>query len=482
MKTSATKHKTTSVRVLFCAIAFCMVPSARTQTPSKEAVSVDLLITGGTIVTMDPGRRILEDGFMAVRGDEIIAIGSGSGALLQFAPKGMIAKQKIDARGTLILPGFINGHTHVPMTLLRGLKGDVTLEEWLTKSIFPAEAKNVTEEFVRWGTRLAAAEQIRGGVTTFADMYYFEDAIAEETKAAGMRGVLGETILDFPAPDNKSNAAMLEYTEKFLKRWQGDPLIHAAVAPHSIYTDSERTLKDSAALARKYNAPILIHVAETKKELNDSRERHGTTPVQYLDKLGILGPDVLAAHCVWVDDSDRKILAQRQVGCVHNPSSNMMLASGVAPVIEERAAGVAVGLGTDGPAGSNNDLNLMEEMDLAAKLQKITRMDPLALGAKAVVEMATIEGARALHMEEEIGSLEAGKKADLILIGLDVPNAVPMYDVYAQLAYALKGSDVETVIIGGRVVMRDRKLLTVDESSVMAKAKEFKSKVEASLK
>jgi 5-methylthioadenosine/S-adenosylhomocysteine deaminase len=219
-----------------------------------------------------------------------------------------------------------------------------------------------------------------------------------------------------------------------------------------------------------------------KKELDDSRAQNGTTPVQYLDKLGILGPDTVAAHCIFVDEMDRKILAQRQVGCVHNPSSNMMLASGVAPVIEERAAGVAVGLGTDGPAGSNNDLDLMEEMDLAAKLQKITRMDPQALGAKAVVEMATIEGARALHMEKEIGSLESGKKADLILIGLDAPNAVPMYDVYAQLAYALKGSDVETVIIGGRLVMRDKKLLTVDEPAVIAKAREFKSKIEASLK
>jgi 5-methylthioadenosine/S-adenosylhomocysteine deaminase len=482
MESSGAKYRTISACVLLCSIGFCLVPRAQAQTPSKEAVSVDLLITGGTIVTMDPGRRILEDGFLAVRGDQIVAVGSGSAAGLTFAPKGMIVKQKIDARGKLILPGFINGHTHVPMTLLRGLKDDVTLEEWLAKFIFPAEAKNVNEEFVRWGTRLAAAEQIRGGVTTFADMYYFEDAIAEETKAAGMRGVLGETILDFPAPDNKNNAAMLEYTEKFLKRWQGDPLIHAAVAPHSMYTCSQKTLQDSAALARKYSAPILIHVGETKKELNDSREKNGTTPVQYLDKLGILGPDVLAAHCIFVDETDRKILAQRQVGCVHNPSSNMMLASGVAPVIEERAAGVAVGLGTDGPAGSNNDLDLMEEMDLAAKLQKVIKMDPRALGAKTVVEMATIEGARALHMEKEIGSLEAGKKADLILIGLDAPNAVPMYDVYAQLAYALKGSDVETVIVGGRVVMRDKKLLTVDEAAAIAKAREFKNKIEASLK
>ena len=452
----------------------CCVSSIYAQTKKEKA---DLIVTGGAVVTMNAERRIIEDGAVAVKGDAIVAVGPRAVVEAKYS-----GAQTIDAKGKLVLPGLINGHTHVPMTLLRGLKDDVTLEEWLTKAIFPAEAKNVNEEFVRWGTRLAAAEQIRGGVTTFVDMYYFEDAIAEETKAAGMRGVLGETFLDFPAPDNKSNAAMLDYTEKFLKRWQGDPLIHAAVAPHSMYLCSQKTLQDSVALARKYNAPILIHVAETKKELIDSREKNGTTPVQYLDRLGILGPDVVAAHCIWVDEADRKILAQRQVGCVHNPSSNMMLASGVAPVIEERAAGIAVGLGTDGPAGSNNDLNLMEEMDLAAKLQKVTKMDPRALGAKAVVEMATIEGARALHMEKEIGSLETGKKADIIVIGLDAPNAVPMYNAYSQLAYALKGSDVETVIIGGRTVMRDRKLLTLDEPAILAKAREYKTKIEASLK
>jgi 5-methylthioadenosine/S-adenosylhomocysteine deaminase len=447
------------------------------QAPAKQPVSIDLLITNATIVTMDGERQIIENGQIAVRGDSIYAVGKGP-----LFPKGTQAKQTIDAKGALVLPGFINGHTHVPMTLLRGLHDDVTLDDWLRKYIFPAEAKNVTEDFVRWGTRLAAAEQIRSGVTTFADMYYFEDAVAEETKAAGMRGVLGETFIDFPAPDNKTNAAMLEYTEKFLKRWQGDPLIHAAAAPHSIYTCSAKTLQDSAALARKYHAPILIHVAEMKKELDDSLKQNGLTPVQYLEKLGVLGPDVLAAHCIFVDEKDRKILADRQVGCVHNPSSNMMLASGVAPVVEERAADIAVGLGTDGPAGSNNDLDLMEEMDLAAKLQKITKMDPRALGAKSVVEMATIEGARALHMEKEIGSLEVGKKADIILIALDEPNAVPMYDIYAQLAYALKGSDVETVVIGGRIVMRDKKLLTLNEPGILAKGREYGKKVEASLK
>jgi 5-methylthioadenosine/S-adenosylhomocysteine deaminase len=312
-------------------------------------------------------------------------------------------------------------------------------------------------------------------------MYYFEDAIAEETKAAGMRGVLGETVIDFPVPDNKTPQQALEYIERFLKRWKGDALIRAAVAPHSVYTDSAKTLEDVAALARKYGAPILIHVEETKKELDDSKAKHGMTPVAYLEKLGVLGPDVVAAHCVWVDAEDRALLAKREVGCVHNPSSNMMLASGVAPVVEMRAEGVRLGLGTDGPSGSNNDLDMMEEMDLAAKLQKVTRMDPLALGAKGALEMATIEGARALHMEKEIGSLEAGKKADFIVIGLGAPHAVPMYDVYSQIVYALKGSDVETVVIGGRIVMQGRRVLTLDAKTVTRKAREYGGRVKESL-
>jgi len=443
---------------------------------AQQAQDVDLVVSGGIVVTMDGARTIVQDGSVAVRGDSIVAVGTR--AEIDTKYKGA---KTIDAHGALILPGFINGHTHVPMTLFRGLHDDVTLNDWLYKYIFPAEAKNVNEDFVRWGTRLAVAEQIRAGVTTFADMYYFEDAVAEETKAAGMRGVLGETFIDFPAPDNKTNAAMLAYTEKFLKRWQGDPLIHAAPAPHSIYTCSKKTIQDAAALANKYHAPLLMHVSEMKKEWEDSEKANGMSPVQYLEKIGVLAPNLVAAHCIFVDEADRKLLAERGVGCVHNPSSNMMIASGVSPVPEMRAAGIAVGLGTDGPAGSNNDLDLMEEIDLAAKLAKISKMNPLALGAKDVVAMATIDGARALHMEKEIGSLEIGKKADLILISLDEPNAVPMYDVYAQIAYSLKRSDVETVVIGGRVVMRDRKLLTVDEPAALEKAREYGKSVKASL-
>ncbi|HEV8075459.1 MAG TPA: amidohydrolase [Candidatus Acidoferrum sp.] len=449
------------------------------QDAPKQSVSVDLLVKGATIVTMDSNRRVLENGFLVVRGDEIIAIGTDVNAAF---PKGITAKQTIDASGKLIIPGLINGHTHIPMVLMRGLKDDVTLDDWLRKFIFPAEARNVTEDYVRWGSRLALAEMIRSGTTTFADMYYFEDAEAEETKAAGLRGVLGETWIDFPVPDNKNEAEMAAYTEKFLKKWQGDPLIHAAVAPHSIYTCSEKTLRDAAALARKYHAPILIHVSEMRKEFTDSIEKNGATPVQYLERIEFLGPDVLAAHCIWVDYTDMKILAERQVGCVHNPSSNMMLASGVAPVVDERTAGMRVGLGTDGPAGSNNDLDMMEEMDLAAKLQKTYRVDPRALGAKGAMEMATIEGARALHMEKQIGSLETGKKADFVILTLDVPNAVPMYDVYSQIVYALKASEVQTVVVAGKTLLKDGKLLTVDEPAAIAKAKEYGQKVAASLK
>jgi 5-methylthioadenosine/S-adenosylhomocysteine deaminase len=470
--------------IVWCLLIFAAslwLDSAHAQNPAKQAVGYDLVVTHGTIVTMDPARRVIDDGVIAVNGDSIAFVGTAADFHAQ-AAKGLTAKQSIDAKGTLLIPGLINGHTHIPMVLLRGLVDDVTLDDWLRKYIFPAEAKNVTEDFVRWGSRLALAEMIRGGTTTFADMYYFEDAEAEEVKAAGLRGFLGETWLDFPSPDSKNEAQMAAYTEKFLQKWQGDPLIHASVAPHSIYTCSEKTLRDSAALARKYHAPILIHVAEMRKELMDSLAQHGATPVQYLERIDFLGPDVVAAHCIWVDYNDMKILADHQVGCVHNPSSNMMLASGVAPVVDERNAGMLVGLGTDGPAGSNNDLDMMEEMDLASKLQKTNRVDPRALGAKGALEMATIEGARALHMEKQIGSLEPGKKADFVVLNLDVPNAVPMYDVYSQIVYALKASEVQTVVVGGKILLKDGKLLTVDQEAAMAKAKEYAAKVQASLK
>jgi 5-methylthioadenosine/S-adenosylhomocysteine deaminase len=450
-------------------IGFFLLPGAM----AKE--KADLLITGGTVVTMDAQRRVINDGAVAIRGDSIVGVGSRAEIESCFeAPK------TIDAHGALVMPGLINGHAHAAMSLFRGLADDLSLDDWLKKYIFPAEARNVTEDFVVWGTRLGLLEMLRGGITTYADMYYFEDAVARVTKEAGMRGVLGETIIDFPAPDNKTLAAAFTYTQDYLTHWKGDPLIVAAVAPHSIYTCSEKTLQDVAALARRNGAPILIHIAEAPFELEQSRAKHGLTPVGYLERIGVLGPDVVGAHCVWVDQADIASLVHFGVGCINNPSSNMKTASGVMPVVEMLAAGEAVGLATDG-AASNNNQDMFQEMDLASKLQKSSRRDPRALPAEQVVEMATIGGARALHLDKQIGSLEAGKKADVILISLDAPHATPMYNVYSQLVYALKASDVKTVIIAGKTVMDDRRILTLDENVILAKAREYKSKIEKSL-
>ena len=450
---------------------------AKTPKPASKLERADILVLGGTYVTMDAERRVIKDGAMAVRGDSIIAIGPRAEITAKYS-----APKRINATGRLVIPGLINGHGHAPMVLLRGIADDLELHEWLIKYIFPAEARNVNAEFVEWGTRLAALEMIRGGTTLHTDMYYFEDVIARVTKEAGMRGVLGETILEFPAPDNKTVAQGLEYVENYLKKWQGDPLIRAAVAPHSVYLATEDTLRKTAALGRKYNSPILIHLSETKKENDDAQAKFGQSPTAYLEKLGFLGRDVIAAHCIWVDDLDIAILAKREVGCVHNPSSNMKLSSGVAPVMKMLKAGVRLGVATDGPSGSNNDLNLMEEMDLAAKLVKVTTMDPRALTAEQAFAMATIEGARAVHMEKEIGSLEVGKKADFVLVRTDTPHATPMYNVYSSLVYAMKASDVDTVAVNGRLLMENRRLLTLNEAAILAEARALAEKVKASLK
>jgi 5-methylthioadenosine/S-adenosylhomocysteine deaminase len=459
---------------VFSALICCLTALVLSSTASAKD-KVDLLVTGGTVVTMDAQRRVIEDGAVAIRGDSIVAVGPRAEIESRFE-----AAQTIDAHGALVMPGLINGHAHAAMSLFRGLADDLALDEWLQKYIFPAEARNVTPDFVEWGTRLGVLEMLRGGITTYADMYYFEDVVARVTKDAGMRGVLGETIIDFPAPDNKTPGEALAYTQKYLNQWKGDPLIIAAVAPHSIYTCSEKTLQDAATLARRNGAPILIHIAEAQFELEQSREKHGATPVAYLERAGILGPDVIGAHCIWVDQADIATLAHFNVGCINNPSSNMKTAAGVMPVPEMLAAGEPIGLATDG-AASNNNQDMFEEMDLAAKLQKIARMNPRALPEKQVVEMATINGARALHLEKIIGSLETGKKADLILVDIGAPHATPMYDVYSELVYALKASDVRTVVIAGNIVMRDRRMLTLDEKEILAKAEEYKKKVTSSL-
>ena len=437
---------------------------------------MDLFISGGTVVTMDAEFRVIEDGGVAIEGDLIAEVGKRA----DLEPKSRGAKKTIDARGTLVLPGMINGHAHAAMSLFRGVAEDHSLDDWLQRYIFPAEARNVTEDFVFWGTRLGVLEMLRGGVTTYADMYYFEDVVARVTKEAGMRGVLGETILDFPAPDHKTPAAALAYTQRYIERWKGDPLITPAVAPHSIYTLSTDTLQKAAELARANGVPILMHIAEAPFESERSRAQHGGSPVHYLERIGLLGGDVVGAHCVWVDATDIATLLRRGVGTVHNPSSNMKLASGVMPVVDLLTAGVPVGLATDS-AASNNNQDLFQEMNVATKLQKVTRMDPRALPARQVVEMATIGGARALHLDKQIGSLEPGKQADVVLIGTGATHSTPMYNVYSQLVYALNAHDVLTVVIAGKIVMEVRVMMTMDKPAILAKAHEYQRKVAASL-
>jgi 5-methylthioadenosine/S-adenosylhomocysteine deaminase len=455
-----------------CVVAALFLTLGLSQAQAKE--QVDLLLIHGTAVTMDPQRRVLEDGAIAVTGEVIVAVGASSQLAAVYD-----ARKVIDAHGALLMPGLINAHTHMAMSLFRGLAEDRSLQDWLQKFIFPAEARNVTADFVLWSTKLSMLEMLRGGTTTAADMYYFEEEVAQALKEAGMRGVLGETIIGFPAPDNKTSEAAFAYTEKFLAHWKNDSLITAAVAPHAIYTCSEKLLQDSAALARAYHAPILMHIAEAPYESEVSRHDHGSSPVQYLARIGVLGPDLTGAHCVWVDSADIQTLAHYGVGCSYNPSSNMKSAAGLSPVPEMLAAGVAVGIGSDG-AGSNNNQDMFREMDLAAKLQKFSRMDPTALPADQTVAMATIIGARALHIDKQTGSLEAGKKADIIVVDTSAPHATPMYNVYAQIVYALKDTDVRTSIINGKIVMEDRKILTLDEAAIYAKVAAYKQQVSSS--
>jgi 5-methylthioadenosine/S-adenosylhomocysteine deaminase len=440
------------------------------------AEPADWLITAKYVVTMDGDRKVIGNGAVAVRGDRIAGVGTAAEMGRRFQ-----AAQRIDEPEAILAPGLVNTHGHAPMVLFRGIADDMRLQDWLEKFIFPAEARNVTPEFVRWGTRLACAEMLLSGTTTHTDMYYFEEIVAETTKECGMRGVLGQTIIRFPVPDARTATDELKRTDAFLERFAGDPLITPAVAPHAVYTNDDAVLQACRQLADKYRAPLLIHLSETKKENDDLLVQRGMTPTALLEKLGVLNGRTVAAHCVWVSDGDIEMLKAHATGVAHCPSSNTKLASGVAPVVKMLAAGIGVALGTDGPAGSNNDLNMFEEMDLAAKLQKVTTMDPQALNARQAFEMATINGARSLGMEREIGSLEPGKRADLILVSLQEPNAEPLYNIYSQLVYALKGSDVKHVMVNGRPLVRDRKLLTLNLPEILAKAEAFRKSISQSL-
>jgi 5-methylthioadenosine/S-adenosylhomocysteine deaminase len=443
---------------------------------ASQQQAVDLIWSARYVVTEDPQRRVIEDGAIAIRGDSIIEVGPVEEIQRKYS-----ARNLMDQPNAILSPGLINTHTHAAMSLFRGIADDLKLQDWLEKFIFPAEAKNVDRDFVRWGTRLGLLEMALSGTTTFADMYYFEETVAEETKQAGMRGMLGQTVIGFPAPDYKTPEAALVGAEKYLKTYANDPLIVPAVAPHAIYTTSDDTLQAARTLADRYGKPLIIHLAETKTEFDEALQKRKKTPVAALSDLGVLQGWTLAAHAVWLAPADFGLLKAAGTGIAHCPSSNMMLASGVAPILKMLQAGIPVGLGTDGVAGSNNDHDLMEEMDLAAKLQKVTAGDPSALTARQAFDMATILGAQALGMSKMIGSLESGKRADIISIRLDVPNATPMYGVYSQLVYSLKAADVGDVMVNGRFVVRSRRMLTIDDKAVMAKAEEYRAKVAKSL-
>jgi 5-methylthioadenosine/S-adenosylhomocysteine deaminase len=457
-------------------LSFAFLIFLTTLSTAAAVRKVDIVVTGGTVITM-AGPNI-DDGAVAIDKGDIVAVGKSADIAKRFA-----GTDTIHARGSAILPGFVNAHTHVPMTLFRGIADDRDLMDWLQHFIFPAEAKNVDRDFVRWGTRLAAAEMIASGTTTFTDMYYFESDIAAEAKKAGLRAVVGETMIDFPVADNKTWDAAVAYVRTFVTRWRGDRLITAALAPHAPYTVSRAHLEQVRALATELHAPILIHVAETKGEAAQIKDNTGgLSSAAYLDSIGFLGHDVIAAHGVWLTPEDIQTFAKKRVGVAHCPESNMMLASGVAHVVDMRKAGVSVGLGTDGPAGSNNNLDMVEEAASAARLQKITLGDPKALSARDVLEMATIGGAKVLGMEDRIGTLEAGKRADVIVIDLQQPKTQPVYAVESAIVYAASGNSVVTTICDGKVLMRNRKVLTVDVPAAVAKAKWYRDRVVRSLK
>jgi 5-methylthioadenosine/S-adenosylhomocysteine deaminase len=460
------------IRIAVAMAFFCLaLPS---QQPAGRPI--DLIWSARYVVTEDAQRRVIENGALAIQGDHIVDVGPRAEIDAKY-----FATNRIEQPAAILAPGLINTHTHAAMSLFRGVADDLKLQDWLEKYIFPAEAKNVDREFVRWGTRLGLLEMALSGTTTFADMYYFEETVAEETKKAGLRGVLGQTVIGFPAPDYKTPEAALVGAEKFIKAFADDPLIVPAVAPHAIYTTSDQTLQAARTLADKYGKPLIIHLAETKAEFDEALQKRRKTPTKTLSDLGVLQGWTLAAHAVWLDPSDFDLLRAAGTGISHCPSSNMKLASGVAPVLKMMQAGIAVGLGTDGVAGSNNDVDMFEEMDLAAKLQKVTSGDPTALPAEQAFAMATILGAQALKMGEQIGSLETGKRADIISIRLDAPNAAPLYNVYSQLVYSLKASDVGDVMVNGRIIVRNRKMLTIDDKTVMAKAEEYRVQVAKSL-
>jgi 5-methylthioadenosine/S-adenosylhomocysteine deaminase len=421
----------------------------------------DLIIENGIVLTMDAAMTTFSKGAVAVCGDSICAV------LDQQSLPQWTASDRIDAGGGIIMPGLVNTHTHAAMTCFRGMADDLPLMTWLNEYIFPAESK-LDHDMVYFGSLLACAEMIFSGTTCFSDMYLFEDAVACAAKHAGIRAVVGEVLYDFPSPNYGPIENGFEYVEMLFDKWEGDPLISIAVEPHSAYLCSPDLLRRSAELARKHGAPMIIHLSETQSELQDIHARYGKTPVGHLADIGVLSAELLACHCVVLTEDDIGLLKMFDVKVAHNPESNMKLASGIAPVGRLLESGICVGLGTDGCA-SNNDLDMFAEMDTAAKLHKVHNLDPTVCNSSTVLRMATINAAKALGLSDRIGSLEAGKKADIIIVDTQKPHLTPMYHPESHLVYAVRGSDVSHCIINGKPVMADRKLLTFDMQDVMQK-------------
>ena len=421
----------------------------------------DWVITNGIILTMDGANTVIENGFLGINGDHISHVGNQGEA----SPD---ADRTIDAKGGLILPGLINGHTHAAMSLFRGLADDLPLMDWLNHYIFPAERK-MDKDFVFTGTLLAAAEMILSGTTTFCDMYLFEDETARAAKEIGMRCLVGEVLYDFASPNYGDIEKGFEYSKRMIEKWATDPLVSVAVEPHSIYTCSPDLIIKANDLAHQYEVPLIIHMSETRNEIREIKEKYGKKPFEHLKSLGVLGPHIIADHCVWVDEDEMDIMKNYRVTVIHNPESNMKLAAGFAPVPQLIKKGITVGLGTDGCA-SNNNLDLFSEMDSAAKMHKVNTLDPTVMDALSVLRMATINGAKALGMGDITGSLEKGKKADIIVVDTNKPHLTPLYNPFSHLVYAAGGSDVSHNMIDGRLVMADRNLLTMNLEKILSDA------------
>jgi 5-methylthioadenosine/S-adenosylhomocysteine deaminase len=420
---------------------------------------------------MDERLTVIKDGAIAVRGPEILEVGTSDEIFKKY-----ISDTIIKGEGKVVFPGLINTHTHAAMVYFRGIADDLPLKEWLENHIWPAENRWLGPEFISDAVELACLEMLKGGVTTYNDMYFYEDAAGKAAKKIGMRAVLGVGILDFPSKSASTADEYFANAESFVRDWKRDELITPCIAPHALYTCGTESLKRARRIADKYDIPIHIHLSETKWEVNEIKNRYRMTPVEYLDSLGFLDEKVLAAHCIWVEDDEIDLLAKRKVGVSHCMESNLKLASGFAPVVTMLMAGIKVTFGTDG-AASNNDLNILSEMSTTAKVHKALSNNPTVLDAKTVLLMATKWSAEVLGLGDKIGSIEKGKIADIVTINLKKPHLTPMYDVYSHIVYAAMASDVDTVMVNGKVVVNDSKLCNGDEEKILAKAKEWEGKI-----